>query len=92
MPGIKLLFSLRGIDDIRVLDTDLDKKMVELKKEKSYPDFAKNSAEECYVKLSNVLEHLNAALLDAQNGKVNKKLLVDNEWHMRDVFPTVDAE
>ena len=91
-PGIKTLFSLRGLTEIGVRFPHLETEFEEGKKDKEHPNFAPKSKKACVVKLTNALEHLNQALADAQTGKVNKKLLEDSEWHLKDVFPVMEDD
>lgn len=88
LPGMKELFGLRGIDDIFVQDVEFDEALKDIKKDKRYPDdFAEQSREKVYLQFERVMEHLNAALADAQKGKVNAEMLEDDKWHLRDEFP-----
>lgn len=92
LPGIKTLFSLRGVTDVLLRFPKLETEFEEAKTDKEYPNFTAKSRKACVVKLTKALEHFNKALAEVQNGKVNKKLLDDPEWHMKDVFPTTDDE
>ena len=91
-PGIKFLFNLRNIDDIKVRDTHLETQMMSVEQNDSFPNFQPGTQQWAYVELTRILEHLNAALADAQQGKVNKKLLADDEWHLKDVYPALDDD
>lgn len=92
LPGIRFLFRLRRISDIKLRDTDLEKELEKLKEDKAYPEFPSGSKSDCLMKLERILEHFNTALSEAQNGKVNKKMLDDDDWHLKDVFPTMDDD
>lgn len=92
LPGIKSLFALRGITDINVREMSLETHMETMKADKAYPDFPEHSRDACFLKLASILEYFNAALRDAQYGKVNRKILDDDEWHMKDPFPAMDDE
>ena len=92
LPGIRALFSLRGITDIKLRDLDLEKRLGVAKKDMQYPNFGKETNHGCVVKLTQALEHFNVVLLDVQTGKVNKKLLEDNQWQTWDIFPTLDDD
>lgn len=92
LPGIKALFTLRGINDIRVRDLKLEQDLETAKQDKEYPDFSAKSRSACVVKLSEVLDHFNRALAAAQLGKVNKKLLEDPEWHLKEDVTAMSVE
>lgn len=93
LPGIRTLFSLRGITDIKFCDLLLDQNLERLKKDKRYPDgFPVESRDEAIVSLERIMKHFNAALADAQTGKVNTKMLMDDEWQTRDEFPVIELE
>ena len=80
IPGIKTLFSLRGITDIKIRDLDLEQGLKSTKSHSNFPDFESETHDTGIVKLTAVLEHFNAALADAQIGKINKTVLDDNRW------------
>lgn len=90
LPGMKSLFSLRGITDIKLRCGELDKELEEAKKDKEYPKFSEKSKKACVLKLVGAFEHFNKALANAQKGLVNKKMLEDPEWHIKDDFPIID--
>lgn len=92
MPGLKVLFSLRGIADIQVRDRDLDEQLVKMKKENKTLNFLPSTRRHYVFSVAKILAHLNAALVDAQFGKVNKKLLDDHQWHLKDPFPNGDTD
>lgn len=92
IPGMKSLFELRGLTDLKVRDFELEKKIAELEKDKAYPNFPKDGTNADNVKLANAFEHFNAALADAQLGRVNKKLFEIRQWQRWDVFPTIDDD
>ncbi|KAK5136072.1 hypothetical protein LTR08_004122 [Meristemomyces frigidus] len=90
VPGIRSMFKLRNIDDIKLRDHELEDAMEALKKKPEYPQFADDSKDGCVVKLAAALEHFNIALQEAQKGRVNGELLKDNQWQTRDVFPVLE--
>lgn len=92
LPGMKVLFTLRGVTDIELRCRDLDKDFEEAQKDKEFPNFSEKSRKACVTKLVKVFKHFNQALADAQQGRVNKKMLNDPEWHLKDVFPTIDED
>ncbi|KAK3707594.1 hypothetical protein LTR37_012089 [Vermiconidia calcicola] len=92
LPGIKSLFALRGISDIRVRDTNVEKTVEKLKADKQWPNFPARTHDNSCVQISRMLEHFNAALAGAQLGKVNRRLLEDDKWHMKDEFPKLLEE
>lgn len=87
MPGVHVLFSLRGLTEIKIRDQKLDEEHEQAQRDKAYPNFFAQSRSYHIVKLAAALEHLNKALLDAQEGRVNAELLQNNTWHTRDDFP-----
>lgn len=84
LPGLKVLFTLRGITDIKVRDLRLEQDVEEAKKDKEYPTFSVKSRSACVVKLAEVLERFNVALANAQQGCLDKKILEDPEWHLKE--------
>jgi hypothetical protein len=92
LPGIKVLFELRGLTDIRVRDPYIEKELEEAKKDSKYPNFPAGTYFHCYVEIEPILQHFNAALRDAQKGRINKKLLEDRTWPWKKPFPTIDEE
>jgi len=94
IPGMKALFALRGIEEIRVRDLQLEEHLRKAKRNPSPPDFADYmicSLDDCHVQLGKVLEHFNLVLMDAQEGNVNHELLEDDAWHMQEVFPASES-
>lgn len=87
IPGLKVLFSLRGLEEIQVRDTELEEEHTKAEKDKEYPDFTTQSRSYHIVKLTAALQHFNAALLLAQRGLTNEELLANNKWHTWDEFP-----
>lgn len=88
LPGMKTLFELRNITNIKLRDTLLEDKVAVLGKK--YPDgVPANSEGEAFMRLACILDHFNAALADAQKGRVNREILNDGEWHMRDELPVL---
>ncbi|PPJ50346.1 hypothetical protein CBER1_05914 [Cercospora berteroae] len=92
IPGMKALFSLRGIEEVKIRDLHLEELCEAAKKDKEYPDFEVQSRSYHIVKLTAALDHFNNALLDAQQGRVNEELLQDNKWHTWDDFPELPEE
>lgn len=92
LPGLRVLFSLRGITDIVVRDLELEKEFEKLKKDVEYPRFAEMSKKACVVQITRALEHFNTAIAGAQKGMVNQKLLDDPKWHMKSVFPVMEDD
>lgn len=92
IPGMRELFGLRGLTDLKVRDLQLEKKLEELKKDKAYPKFPRSGDDAKVLRLTEAYEHFNAALADAQLGQVNKRLLEDEQWQWWDVFPTMDSD
>lgn len=91
LPGVRALFDLRGITDIKFSDTILDESIERLKRDKLYPDgFDADSTSSAHIKVDRIMKHFNAALADAQVGKVNMKLLADDSWPDRDEFPEIE--
>lgn len=87
LPGMKVLFELRGIADIKVRDERLESRIEDLRKEAVYPKYAAGTREACAIKLEKALQHFNTALADAQKGRVNHLILEDNQWQTWDDFP-----
>lgn len=92
LPGIKLLFSLRNITDIKIRETSLEEDLEELKSRASYPDFAKQTRAWCLIKLAQMLDHVNLALSLAQKGEVNREMMEDDWWHLEDTWPELMKE
>lgn len=86
IPGMKLLFELRGIKDIQMQDLQLDRLIEAFETEKSRPDYD-DLARRNLIKLRKAYDHFNNALAEAQQGKVNWQLCENNDWQMRDEFP-----
>lgn len=87
--GMKHILQLRGITDIKIRDTELERTIAEFK---DGTLANKPESEKKISQLARAYEHFNAALKDMQSGKINQKLLDDPEWHTRDVFPTMDED
>ena len=92
IPGLQVLFSLRGVTDIEIIDEDLNDAHKRARKDQAYPVFDKESRNYHIVKLTSALEHFNKALLEAQTGKVNHELFENNKWHTWDDFPEMPDE
>lgn len=91
LPGIGHLFELRGVTDIKLLSDCLEERLEEARKTPQFPRVDDVSTA-VWVQLGLAFEHFNAALADAQKGKVNKKLLEDNKWQTWDVFPPLEGQ
>lgn len=89
IPGIKYLSDLRGIRDIKLRCSILEAKHEDALNHTAFPDFSADSEHACAIKLAAALDHFNAALRKAQEGKVSQELLQDNKWHTRDIFPAL---
>lgn len=89
IPGMKHILQLRGLTDIKIRDTEMERKITEFEDGTltNKPESKKN-----ILQLARAYEHFNAALKDMQTDKVNQKLLDDTEWHTRDVFPIMDED
>ncbi|GIZ45571.1 hypothetical protein CKM354_000873100 [Cercospora kikuchii] len=92
VPGMKALFDLRNLEYINIRDVRLEELFDTAKKDKGYPDFEPQSRSYQVVKLTAALAHFNKALLDAQQGKVNREVLKNNGWHTWDDFPEFQEE
>ncbi|KAK4502968.1 hypothetical protein PRZ48_006395 [Zasmidium cellare] len=91
IPGIKHLFELRGVTDIKIRDLQLEKKATEAEKQPGYPDdFPRHTDNWVVMQLCRVYEHFNKALAAAQEGDINKELLTDEDWHTKEDFPPVE--
>lgn len=89
MPGMRALFSLRGISDIKVRDTEIESELRSIKEKNPNLQFEPGSPGFYFVSLEKIIAHFNAALVEAQAGNVNQKMLDDNKWHMKEPYPTV---
>ncbi|PIA94454.1 hypothetical protein CB0940_08108 [Cercospora beticola] len=92
IPGMKMLFSLRGIVDIKVRDIELEEAYQKAVEDKVYPNFDPHSRSYHVLKLTAALSHFNEALKLAQKGAINEELLQDNKWHTWDDFPELPEE
>lgn len=92
IPGVKHLFELRGIHDIKIRDVELEEKVKEMAKEPGYPDFANNNKHRDIMQLSRAYEHFNLALAAAQQGNVNDEVLTSIDWHTKETFPKLEIE
>lgn len=92
IPGLHHLFNFRGITDLKVKDLLLEEKVEQLRLSKSYPRFIGDEPSAKAIKLANAFEHFNAALADAQLGRVNERLMEDEQWQWWDIFPTMDSD
>ncbi|KAI7338555.1 hypothetical protein KC315_g1710 [Hortaea werneckii] len=91
IPGMKILFTLRGLSSIRVRDTGLGYRYHSAKRQSNPTTFDTKKLRNAE-KLTQVMEHFNAALQQAQTGKVNHALLEDKRWQMRDEFPELEDD
>jgi hypothetical protein len=80
-PGIAVLFTLRGISDVKVRDLDLENRMHKLSKLET--DQAGSRAETIKA-LVEMMKHFNHGLQLAQTGSVQRDLYEDEKW-FRDV-------
>lgn len=87
IPGIKHLFDLRGLTDIKVRDVELESKVKELEDEADYPGFTNNTKNRNLMQLSRAYEHFNLALAAAQEGNFNQDILSSPDWHTKETFP-----
>ncbi|RMY97354.1 hypothetical protein D0862_08110 [Hortaea werneckii] len=90
LPGMKLLFELRGIANIIVRDDGVDY-VHEMYQESSYSGLHPNKLRSA-AKLVRIMKHFNTALQQAQTGRVNRALLEDKRWQMRDKFPELEND
>ncbi|RMZ16180.1 hypothetical protein D0860_01199 [Hortaea werneckii] len=90
IPGMKTLFNLRGVTNISVRDVALEHKYVSARRLSD----SGGSVEELRnaEKLTSVMAHFNAALQQAQSGRVNHTLLEDKRWQVRDKFPELEDD
>ena len=84
IPGMKMLFALRGLTSISIRDETLEDKYESMRKRPGHWSTQELRSAE---KLTQMMEHFNAALQQAQTGKVNHALLEDKKWPIRDEFP-----
>ncbi|KAI7362321.1 hypothetical protein KC354_g7383 [Hortaea werneckii] len=90
IPGMKMLFALRGLTSICIRDEALEDKYDAARQQ---PDTDWNTkALRSAEKLTQVMEHFNAALQQAQTGRVNRALLEDRNWQVRDKFPELEDD
>ncbi|KAK4958877.1 hypothetical protein LTR10_003674 [Elasticomyces elasticus] len=92
MPGMRRLFDLRNITDIKVRDEQLEDQVRAAKEKKKYPKFGAGTENARVVTVDKILQHFNAALAQAQLGNVKYKILDDEKWHLAKVFPSLDVE
>ena len=64
-PGIKWLFTLRRIDDIKIRHRQLEGKAEKVMKHEKYPDFAEETEEYCTLKLHRILKAFNTTPTDS---------------------------
>lgn len=89
---IKLLFTLRHLTESEIRDFVLDGYLEAAQLDKSYPNFDAATLRCCCVESSRILERINGASIDAQVGRFNQKLLLDDKWHMKEVFPKLEKK
>lgn len=92
IPGFKYLFDLRGITDIIMRDIGLERLVERLEGMSAYPEFPLDNDYKCVLQLSRAYAHFNAALVDAQAGRIKTELLQDNEWLIREEFPKIAGQ
>ncbi|KAF7188935.1 hypothetical protein HII31_09858 [Pseudocercospora fuligena] len=92
MSGLATLFELRGVTDILIEDRELGREHNKIADDSEYPDFPGDFHKQSIARLYKALNHFNAALKDAQEGKVNKALLEDNQWQLMDEFPVLEVQ
>ncbi|KAK3656705.1 hypothetical protein LTR22_009684 [Elasticomyces elasticus] len=92
MPGMRRLFDLRNVTDIKVRDEQLEDQVRAAKEKKKYPKFGAGTENGRVVTVDKILQHFNAALAQAQLGNVKYKILDDEKWHLAKVFPSLDVE
>lgn len=93
LPGLIRLFELRGISDVLVRDLEFEEDLEKYKKDKRFPDgFEPGSREAKWLKIEGILGRMNAALAAAQQGRHNKLMLENDNWHALDPLPPVAIE
>lgn len=91
IPGMKMLFNLRGLTRIRVRDEGLECQYDSVKRLLN-PSSSTTKKLRNTEKLTQVMEHFNTALQQAQTGRVNQALLEDKMWQIRDKFPELEDD
>lgn len=91
IPGMNTLFTLRGLSSIKIRDTSLEHRYNSAKGQLNPTVFDTKRLHNAE-KLTQVMEHFNAALQQAQTGKVNHALLEDKRWQMRDKLPELEDD
>ncbi|KAI7246161.1 hypothetical protein KC343_g7820 [Hortaea werneckii] len=89
LPGMKLLFELRGITNINVRDDGVTE-IHEMSTPQKGNNFTAQKDLRNAEKLTQVMEHFDTALQQAQTGRINHALLEDKRWQMRDKFPELE--
>ena len=72
LPGMRYLFTVRGITDLKVRDVNLEQRLEHLKDRAPTDDL---------IKMSRMLKQLNVALAEAQEGRVEKAFLTGKDWY-----------
>lgn len=91
LPGMKLLFELRGITNINVRDDGVTH-IYEWYTPQEWKQFTPHQYFGSAEKLLRVMNHFNTALQQAQSGRINRALLEDKRWQMRDKFPELEND
>jgi len=86
LPGIGILFTLRGLTHVKVRYTDVERELDGSKMKRGM--CAKTSIDPCIERIGKALEHFNRLLAKAQTGEVDKRILSDPQSCMLEVFPT----
>lgn len=72
LPGISMLFALRGLTHIKVRYPAVEKELDEMKSNKRYPTFPDKSMEHYIMMVARALDYFNGMLAKAQTGDVDK--------------------
>jgi hypothetical protein len=84
--GVAILFTLRGISDIKVRDLDLDDRMDGITKRST-----QKAGDTIIKELVEMLKHFNYGLTLAQDGIVVEELFVDTLWFKDEQWPALGA-
>lgn len=91
LPGMKMLFELRGITSISIRDEGVEEVYVTAT-QRSTSSTSSTKRVRSAEKLVQIMDHFNAALRQAQKGRVNRALLEDEMWQVRDEFPELEPD
>lgn len=91
IPGLKVLFDLRGVTDIKVCDPQLERRIQNTTKSPEWPNVEKFTKDWDYIELERILHTFNIAIANAQKGKVCRKMLDDKDWYLKEDF-SLDVE